>query len=302
MFCVCLYSCIVGKEKTVTENEIKYQVKQLYLLLQYSTSFQKQLYIQDTVYEKIATSAARQFDAGQIDYLQKVFTETQYGEIHNQYLQSQKNVVNLQRQLQFLTGIQEPFNVFQLTNELINVAAQQDSVALMNNPTIQLYKQTQNISKKNIDLQKNKALPGLAFGYFNQGERTTPVSNRFRFGITLPLWFGQYKGNISAAKTELEINKQKTSGLQQQLTLQLIQAQNELAINEQSLKYYQTNGIKKANEIISTAKRFFESGENDNINYLRNINDAYQIQLKYLDAIRNYNQSILSIKYITGTL
>ena len=69
---------LVEKEKTVTENEIKYQVKQLYLLLQYSTSFQKQLYIQDTVYEKIATSAARQFDAGQIDYLQKVFTETQY--------------------------------------------------------------------------------------------------------------------------------------------------------------------------------------------------------------------------------
>ena len=59
---------------------------------------------------------------------------------------------------------------------------------------------------------------------------------------------------------------------------------------------------KKANEIITTAKRFFASGENDYINYLRNINDAYSIQLKYLEAIRNYNQSILSIKYLTGTL
>ena len=118
----------------------------------------------------------------------------------------------------------------------------------------------------------------------------------------MPLWFWQYKGNISAAKTELEINKQKTNGLQQQLSIQLLQAQNDLAINEQSLKYYQTTGIKKANEIINTAKRFFASGETDYINYLRNINDAFSIQLKYLDAIRNYNQSILSIKYLTGTL
>ncbi len=292
---------LAEKEKVVTEAEMKYQVKQLYLLLQYADTLHKQLYMQDTVYENISISASRQFDAGQIDYLQKVFTETQYGEIHNQYLQSQINVSNLQSQLQFLTGLQKPFRAMQLTSQLMDVA-QQDSAALISNPSIQLYKQTQNISQKNIELQKNKALPGLAFGYFNQGERSTPVGNRFRFGIAVPLWFGQYKGNINAAKTELEIAKQKTNGLQQQLSVQLIQAQNELAINEQSLKYYQTTGIKKASEIINTAKRFFASGENDYINYLRNINDAYSIQLKYLEAIRNYNQSILSIKYLTGTL
>ena len=293
---------LAEKEKVVTEAEIKYQVTQLYLLLQYADTLHKQLYIQDTVYAGIATSASRQFDVGQIDYLQKIFTETQYGEIHNQYLQSQINVSNLQSQLQFLTGLREPFRAMQLTSQLIDVEVQMDSAALIYNPSIQLYKQTQKISQKNIDLQKNKALPGLAFGYFNQGERSTPVGNRFRFGITVPLWFWQYKGNINAAKTELEIAKQKTNGLQQQLSVQLIQAQNELAINGQSLKYYQTTGIKKANEIINTAKRFFASGENDYINYLRNINDAYSIQLKSLEAIRNYNQSILSIKYLTGTL
>ncbi len=293
---------LVEKEKVVTETEIKLQVKQLYLLLQYADTLQNQLYIQDTVYAGIATSAGRQFDAGQIDYLQKVFTETQYGEIHNQYLQSQINVSNLQSQLQFLTGLQEPFRAMQLTSQLMDVAVQQDSDALIYNPTILLYKQSQNISRKNIELQKNKALPGLAFGYFNQGERSTPVGNRFRFGITVPLWFGQYKGNINAAKTDLEVAKQKTDGLQQQLSVQLMQVKSDLVINEQSLKYYQTTGIKKANEIINTAKRFFASGENDYINYLRNINDAYSIQLKYLEAIRNYNQSILFLKYLTGTL
>ena len=253
---------LAEKEKVVTEAEIKYQVTQLYLMLQYADTLHKQLYIQDTVYAGIATSASRQFDAGQIDYLQKIFTETQYGEIHNQYLQSQINVSNLQSQLQFLTGVREPFRTMQLTSQLRDIEVQKDSAALIYNPSIQLFIQTQKISQKNIDLQKNKALPGLAFGYFNQGERSTPISNRFRFGFTAPIWFWQYKGNINAAKTELEIAKQKTNGLQQQLSVQLIQAQNELAINGQSLKYYQTTGIKKATEIIITAKRFFESGEN----------------------------------------
>lgn len=293
---------LAENEKLVTETEIKYQVKQLYLSLQYADTLQRQLYIQDTVYSEIATSASRQFDAGQINYLQKLFTETQYGDIHNEYVKSQINFRNLQSQLQFLTGQPEPFVPFRLTNQLLDFTYEQDSVALINNQTIQLYRQLQNISEKNIELQKKKALPGLAFGYFNQGERSTPIGNRFRFGITVPLWVGQFKGNINAAKTELELNKQKTKGLNQQLSVQLIQAKNELAINEESLKYYQSTGIKKANEIITTAKRFFASGENDFISYLRNISDAYSIQLKYLEAIRNYNQSILSIKYLNGTL
>ena len=145
-------------------------------------------------------------------------------------------------------------------------------------------------------------MPGLALGYFNQGEKSTPVGNRFRFGITVPLWFWQYKANINASKTALEVSQQKTNGLQQQLSVQLIQAKSDLLANMQSLKYYQTTGLKKANDIITTAKRFLETGESDYINYLRNINDAYSIQLKYLDAIKNFNQSIITINFLTGTL
>lgn len=294
---------LAEKEKGLTENEVKFQVKQLYLLLQYASALKQQLYAQDTVYERISKAASRQFDAGQIDYLQKTFAESQYGEIHNQYLQAQLTIISLQSQLQYLTGLQEIFIAVPLdTNPAIDVAILKDSSAFISNPSIQIFKQTGIIAQKNIALQKAKALPGLAFGYFNQGERNSPIGNRFRIGFTVPLWFGQYKSNINAAKTEWEINKQKASGLQQQLSIQLIQAQNELSIYTQSLQYYKNTGIPKANVIIGTAKRFFESGENDYINYLRNINDAYSIQLKYLEVIRNYNQAILSIKYLTGTL
>lgn len=293
---------LAEKEKGFTENEVRFQAKQLYLLLQYASALQHQLYVQDTVYERISKAAGRQFDAGQIDYLQKTFTESQYGEIHNQYLQAQLTIGNLQSQLQYLTGLQETFIAAPLDTNVLEIAIAIDSSAFAANPSVQIFNQSSVIAQKNIALQKAKALPGLAFGYFNQGEKNTPIGNRFRVGFTVPLWFGQYKGNINAAKTEWEINKQKTSGLQQQLSVQLIQAQNELSIYTQSLQYYKNTGIPKANVIIGTAKRFFESGENDYINYLRTINDAYSIQLKYLEVIRNYNQAILSIKYITGTL
>lgn len=288
--------------KTVGENEIKFQVKQLYLSLQYAMALQQQLYLQDTIYERISNAATRQFDAGQIDYLQKLFAENSYADVHNQYLQAQLTGLNIEKQLQFIAGYTNKITATPISNTLLNVATSVDSNSLATSPSLALINQSVIIAQKNILLQKAKALPGLAFGYFNQGERNTPVQNRFRFGITLPLWFSQYKSNINAAKTEFEVSKQKAGGLQQQFSLQYLQAQNEQAIFLQSLQYYETKGLKKAAEIITTAKRFFENGESDYINYLRNINDAYTIQLKYLEALKNYNQSMLSTNYLKGTL
>ena len=290
------------REKAIDENEIKFQVKQLYLSLQYAMALQEQIHLQDTVYERISNAAARQFDAGQIDYLQKLFAENSYADVHNQYLQAQLTGLNVEKQLQFIAGYFNKITVTPISNTLINVAASIDSNTLSTNPSLALINQSVVIAQENIYLQKAKALPGLAFGYFNQGERNTPVQNRFRFGITLPLWFNQYKSNINAAKTEYEISKQKAGGLQQQFSLQYLQAQNEQSVYLQSLQYYETRGIKKAAEIITTAKRFFENGESDYINYLRNINDAYTIQLKYLEVLKNYNKSVLSTNYLKGTL
>ncbi|MFN0082613.1 MAG: TolC family protein [Ferruginibacter sp.] len=289
-------------EKTVGENDIKYQVKQLYISLQYAVALQQQLYQQDTIYKRLSTAAARQFDAGQIDYLQKLFAENSYADVHNQYLQAQLTGVNTEKQLQFIAAYPNQIIVAPLSNADINYVAEFDSSSYQRSPSVALLNQSILIAEKNIGLQKAKALPGLAFGYFNQGERSTPFQNRFRFGITLPLWFNQYKSNISAAKTEFEIEQQKAVGLQQQISMQLLQAQSEQAVFAQSLQYYQSGGLNKATEIITTAKRFYESGENDYISYLRNINDAYAIQLKYLEALKNYNQSTVSINYLKGTL
>lgn len=58
----------------------------------------------------------KQFDAGQIDYLQKTFAETQYGEINNQFEQAKLSYSSLINQLKFITGLTdsitiEPLNI-----------------------------------------------------------------------------------------------------------------------------------------------------------------------------------------------
>ena len=295
---------IAQKEKLLTEAELKYKVKLLYLETQFTDSLVKQLYIQDTLYEKVKRSAVRQFTAGQIDYLQQIFAETQYGEIHNQYEQALTRAKSLKAQLQFYTGLKgdfmvQPFRVAVIGEQTYLLP---DSAVLLSNPSVQLLQQQQLNAQQNLALQKSKALPGLAFGYFNQGERDTKWFNRFRLGFTIPLWYGQYKSQIAAAKTEQEVLQSKQQGLQQEISLQAINTGSEIQINWQLLQYYQQTGLPKAREVISTAQRFFASGEIDYINLLRTGNDAYAIYGKYLEAIKNYNQSVINYQYLMGQL
>ncbi|MGH2552628.1 MAG: TolC family protein, partial [Chitinophagaceae bacterium] len=160
---------VAQKEKQLTEAEIRYRVKLLYLEAQYAESLSSQLYIQDTLYEKIKVSAIRQFKAGQIDYLQQTFTETQFGEIHNHYLQSLIRAKAVKEQLQWITGVSEVISLtsIQVNNEQKPKTFIPDSAQLNSHPEIQLLQQKKLVARQNIAMQKSKALPGLALGYFN---------------------------------------------------------------------------------------------------------------------------------------
>ncbi len=295
---------IAEKEKLRSASELSYQIRMLYLAAQYNEALVNELHLQDSVFGKLQVAAQRQYEAGQIDYLQKTYTENEYGDLHNQYEQSVIAGENLKAQLQYWTGTEEffqlqPLTIMLLPDGLISIT---DSLSFEQNPSVGILNQEIIASQKNLELQKSKALPGLAFGYFNQGERTTPTRLRFRAGLTIPLWFWQYKSGIQAAKIEKDVSVLKSEGFRQQLNSEMMNVNKELKVNLQSYNYFQKTGLPKSMEIINTAKRFFESGETDYINYLRNIGSSWQTKLKYLETINNININIITIHFLTGKL
>ncbi|MBI3521164.1 MAG: TolC family protein [Bacteroidetes bacterium] len=289
----------------ITENDIKYQIKALYLAAQYFDALYNQLQIQDSIYAEIKKSAQRQYDAGQIDFLEKTFADAQYGEIHNQFVQAKTDLQVTQTQLQTYTGLKEPIITTPLQKNAAAITIsviKQDTGAVVNNPTLLYFKQQQVVGKKSLSLERNRFLPGFTFGYLNQGAKSTPSDLKIRAGINIPLWFWQYTGSINAAKTGLKIAEQKAIAQQQVLSTEMQKAQGDYLKYYQSLTYYETIGLKQTDDIISSSKRFFESGQKDYISYLRNMNDAYALKVKYTEILKNYNQSIININYLSGSL
>ena len=291
---------LAEKEKGVTENDIKFRVKSQYLILQYSEALVKLFRIEDSLYQQINQNSARQFEAGQIDYLGKSFAENQFGEVRNKLNQSQADVQTNSRQLQQLMGITDNIttNTLQKDGTISAVNFEENNFA--DNPSISVFKQSEIINKSLIELEKAKALPGLIVGYFNQGLRDTPAYLRFRVGLSVPLWQGQYKSRIKAAQTGFEIAQERTNAQKQAISVDLQQAIGDNQKYKQALDYYETKGLKQSEEIITTATRLFKAGQNDYVSFLRTLNDAYTIRQRYIEALRNYNQTQLNINYLLG--
>jgi outer membrane protein TolC len=75
---------LAQKEKVVTENDLNYRIRTVYLNAQYADTYLKQLQGQDSVYAQIAIAAKRNFEAGTIDKLALIFAETQAADVRNQ--------------------------------------------------------------------------------------------------------------------------------------------------------------------------------------------------------------------------
>jgi outer membrane protein, heavy metal efflux system len=288
-------------DKEISRQQLISYIRSLYLNLQVTEAEYNQLRVQDSLYAKMSQSADRQFEAGTIDYLAKKFTETQAAEIHNQLIEKQGDYETLLNQLKTFTGFNGPIKPAALTVLETHVGVF-DSAMIESNPSIKYYEQLQQVNKQSLSLERNKALPGIVVGYLNQGERNTETNYRFRVGVTVPLWFWQYSGNIKSAKTAVAVAASEAKAQEQALTADLHQAIGNVKKFRQSLEYYQLQGIDQADEIIDTARRLFESGQTDYIAFLRNVNDAYAIKTRYLETLKNYNQSVITLNYLTGKL
>jgi outer membrane protein TolC len=292
-----------GKQKEITRQDIARFIRLLYMNTQVAEKFSQQLAFQDTLYAGIASSAQRQFDAGTIDYLAKTFAASQAGEIHNQRLQAEADYKSLVDQVRLYTGQKELIQISPLSRFSIKDDQQIfDSTQIFSNPKYQYYRKAKDVSINSLAVERHKALPGLVVGYLNQGSRETETYYRFRVGVTLPLWFSQYNGNIKAAKAGVTLADEQMKAQQQTLSAELIQASSDIEKYSKTLNYYESTGIKQADEIITTARRFFEGGQTDYVEYLRSTNEGFLIKRRHLEALQNYNQSVLTLNYLTGKL
>jgi cobalt-zinc-cadmium resistance protein CzcA len=295
--------------------EIATQVKQVYLQLTYFYSKQKLFAYQDSLYSGFFRAAEHRAKLGETNRLEMITARSQSLEVKNQLHQVTADITIAKQKLQ--TILNTSFAVLPRDTVLLPVdfLPVTDSLTLNGNPSAGYMRQQLEIAKFEKDLERSKMLPDFTIGYFSQTmqgvqdvngvPRTFGPGERFngiQAGIAIPLWFVPNSAKIKAAKLKSQVAETNADYYSKSLAGNYRTLLGEYEKYKNSVNYYERQAIPEANIIIEQTTLSFRAGAMDYIEYILNLTRALAIKQNYLDALNNYNQTIVSIDFMTGKI
>ncbi len=289
------------------------QVKQLYWQLVYLQAQQELLYYQDSLFSGFLRAAELRADLGETRRLEMITARSQSIEVKNQVSQVTSDISILLQKLRTLLNANSIMYPSDTVLRKLSLGSIPDSASLENNPSLGAIRQQVEISRLEKKLETSRMLPDLSIGYFSQTIQGTQEVNgalqtfgtgdRFtgvHAGIAVPLWFVPYSSKTKAARLNEDISRNNAEYFAQWLSGRLAELLGEYSKYSGNLDYYENQAVPEANLIVEQSTKSYKAGALDYLEYVINLNRALVIRQNYLNAINNFNQTIISIEFITG--
>ena len=295
--------------------EVATKVKQVYLQMAYLCSKVKLLQYQDSLYSGFARAAELRAKTGETNKLEMITARSQHLEVKNELNQviADRKICN--REMQILLNID--FNIIiadSILKRFDSFTVKSDN-SLLSNPSVGYLKQQIEVTKLERKVEKSRAMPDLSIGYFSQTmigiqevdglPRTFGPGDRFtgfHAGIEVPLWIAPFAAKTKASKIrELEADANSENALRS------LKGNYESLLDEfekfrSSVDYYEQQAIPEATLIIDQATRSYKAGALDYLEYVLSLSRALSIRQNYLDALNNYNQTVINLEFTTGKI
>jgi len=299
----------------VSQLEIATLVKQVYWQSVYLVEKKKLLTYQDSLYSGFLRAAELRAKAGETNQLEMITARSQSLEIKDQLNQVSADIGIFNRKLKTLLNINsvpvpDEKELHRITFSLIA-----DSLSTGKNPSLGYVQQQVEVSRIGKKLERSQMLPDLNIGYMSQTIIGTQDINGFsrsfgkdyRFsgiqaGISLPIWFGPFTSRVKAARINEDIARTDAENYSKSLTGNYQSLIDEFSKFSSSVDFYEKQAVHEASLIIDQAAKSYKAGALDYLDYVLTLNRALAIKQNYLDALNNYNHTVISIEYITGKI
>jgi outer membrane protein, heavy metal efflux system len=285
----------------VTKAELRQQVRLNYLDLQHAQARVSILRQQDSLLANVARATQRRLDAGDVGLLENLNAQNSYQAKHIELLSAQSDERNAAQQLALATGLSlSNRSADTLQPSATGKQFTLDNAGSVQSPWVSWATQNAAVAKQNLKVERASLLPSFNVAYLHNDGNPAVAPTRVDFGITVPIWFWSYTSRIAAAKyryQQTDYRLQRTlleqNGLRQRYL-------SDLAKYEASMSYYQSTALPQSDAIESAATRSYTSGAIGYVEFLQNIQMVFDTRLAYLDAVRNYNETVIQLQTLYG--
>lgn len=297
----------------VSANELVKEVSSAYYLLLYAKENLHILQEQDSLYNRFLHIASAKFQSGETNRLEMINAERLAGE----------NKIELQKAATDVRNIQLLFQKWLNTDVTIEPRENGLPVAdfifpaggldISQTPLHRVYENQLKVNTRDLSLQKQQLLPEFGFllrnqlllrGFnpYNMERERFDKGNfmGFEAGVSIPLFFGEQRAKIKAAKREMQLTQ-----VQRENEMLYLQKEYQTVLNEYykaktSLDYYMETGNRQADEIKRLSQLSYEKGEIGYVEYIQNLKTAVEIRMQHANAVNTYNQTVILLNFLQG--
>ncbi|WP_034060241.1 CusA/CzcA family heavy metal efflux RND transporter [Lacinutrix jangbogonensis] len=275
--------------------QIKKQVYANYYQLSYAENKAESYKYLDSLYQDFAKKSKRRFELGETNYLEMITAQSKQKQLETLYKQSLQEVNLSKEQLKKVVQVD---SITIETGQLVKL--QVERLSTNNNAGLSVFDASILYQKAQTKLEKQSLLPDINAEYF-QGTNDGLNDNikGYQLGVKIPILYGGQRSKIKASKIAQDVILEQKEDYQNQLNAEYNSLLAKLQQYEEAINYYETQGQLLSEEIIKTASRTFKEGEIDFFQYIQSLETAKDIQLNYLEQLNQYNQTVITINYLT---
>lgn len=289
------------KKSELALQETSLEIKEVNITKEITRAYQElqvlrakvRFYLQlDSLYKDFAAKAAKKEELGEINYLENLTAKSKQKKIENELLQVQKNIMIAEQEIKAIVQYENDFDIAQEEPQKMTL-----DTSLSKGLGTKHYSNQLAIAEAQYNQEKKGLLPSFnleAFNGFND-EVTAPG---FQIGIAIPLFAKSYLANKNSIKLNQEIIKYEKQNFEKNKEAKYQELLTKLEQQQTLLTYFENEGEALSNEIMHTANKTYMNGEADVFQYIQSIEAASEIKLNYLEAIQEYNQTVLDLNYL----
>jgi cobalt-zinc-cadmium resistance protein CzcA len=291
------------------ERELEKSVYEVYYDILLIAEKERLLMSRDSVFTKFLNSSNLRLNKGESNILENASAVVQHEEVMAALAQIREEKQIALLNLNQLINGNAMYTIQSGPIKLANLTVI-DSSAYNSHPLVSILQQNQEIADAHKALEQSQWLPEIELGVYSMTIRGTGADNVFydgstrfntaRLGFGIPVFYGSKKSRIGALQVNREIAQNQTDQLKQDLLLllrsEVRQYQSWLAI----VNRYETTSLPQAKTMRIASDLQLSKGEINYLDWVVLTNQAFEIENKYLDAVRHLNEHILFIKYLTN--
>jgi heavy metal efflux system protein len=261
----------------------------------------------DTLYASFLQKQELRFRAGDANVVEKAAAEAQRMQVANQLQQLEADFAIMQTHFNYLLNSNESLLPEADTLKL-PVEYLPEATAVKQYPIVQWKQQQQQVALQELQLNKARLLPHINLGYNNQSiigiqnvdgaEKYFGSSKRFSSamaGISIPLFNSAGKARIAWSRTRYLLAQKEYEEAEALQRSELDQLLKRYRKNKATLDYFETSALNQARILTENATLQFNNGDINYLEYILLINQSVGLQSAYMDAITDWNETIIEL-------